>query len=55
MTWQHCDVVLLAVFDTNQVEDVVTSAGAAALDAGRAEDRALRLDVRSRPHRGACG
>jgi 2-hydroxy-3-oxopropionate reductase len=30
----HCDVVLLAVFDTNQVEDVVTNALAPALTPG---------------------
>ena len=49
----HCDVVLLAVFDTSQVEDVVTNALLPAADAGHAEDRAVRLDLRSRPHRGA--
>ena len=34
----RCDVVLLAVFDTGQVEDVVTNALLPARDAGRAED-----------------
>ena len=48
----HCDVVLLAVFDTDQVEDVVTNAVLPALDE-RAEDRAVREHLRSRPHRGA--
>ena len=38
----HCDVVLLAVFDTDQVEDVVAERAAAGADAGHGQDRARR-------------
>ena len=51
----HCDVVLLAVFDTAQVEDVVQNAAAAGADAGQPQDRAGRQHLRSGPHRGARG
>ena len=49
----RCDVVLLAVFDTDQVEDVVTNAILPAVTPGDTQDRAVRLDLRPGSHRGA--
>ena len=48
----RCDVVLLAVFDTSSSRGRGDER-AAARASGRAEDRAVRLDLRPRPHRHA--
>ena len=51
------DVVVLAVFNTDQVEQVVEqrASGRSAKKGRQRKDRALHLDLRSRPDRYACG